>query len=400
VKPILVFLVGILTLTTPARSETADHPRNINSDGPLQGKKSLVLEEEWRVGGLDEDLIFGRIVDVKRHSNGNTYILDNQLCEVSVISPEGGFLGTLGRAGDGPGELRQPMGLAFLQENVLGIGMGFPGKIVALTLDGTPEPSLFPVGEPAEGNIGIMINAQIFDGFLVCSGGRMVFQGPQDSSTQRFLAISSDFKAGFRRILARETPLDPTGRTFDEAADYYPDRSYALGREGTIYIPMTRDRYEVSAYDPEGKLLSSFGRDLACRPRTPAEKDEVTPIINVNTNSESRDWKICNNHEAVTRVQFNPDDDTIWVLTPHGSLDQPDGVLETWDVFNASGEYLRQVIIPLGEEINDGNCYLVGQNKLVVVRGTGSSFNGDENSADEEIEEIEPLEVICYRIIQ
>ena len=91
----------------------------------------------------------------------------------------------------------------------------------------------------------------------------------------------------------------------------------------------------------------------------------------------------------------NPDDDTIWVLTPHGHQDQPEGTLETWDVFTTDGEYMSQVSVPLGYEMNEGTCFLVGDRRMVVVRGTGSAFNAREDDGETEAE---TLEVICYEM--
>jgi hypothetical protein len=85
-------------------------------------------------------------------------------------------------------------------------------------------------------------------------------------------------------------------------------------------------------------------------------------------------------------------------MTPNGNHDQPERILETWDVFTLEGEYLRQVGIPCGDEMNDGTCYLFGGSRLVVVKGTGSPFDDQESDEDEGREEIEPLEVFCYEI--
>ena len=49
--------------------------------------------------------------------------------------------------------------------------------------------------------------------------------------------------------------------------------------------------------------------------------------------------------------------------------------------------------------MNDGTCYLVGDGRLVVVKGTGSAFNSEEGSEEDgEEPEVEPLEVICYEM--
>jgi len=341
-KPLMILITLMTFLSLPGFADENTVSRLIDDDGPSLGVKILALEELWRIGGEDEDVIFGRIVDVERHPNGEVYILDNQMCHVVVISDNGEHLRDLSRQGDGPGELRQPMGLVFLPDDILGIGMGFPGKILSVT----------------------------------------------------------DYQAdNFNRILEKTTPMDPTGLRFVEADAYYIDRSWVLGPQGKIYAPMKRDSYEVSVFDKTGKLLGEFGRQNNPRKRTQDDKDDVNPLINVAGRPEGRDWDIADHDECVSRILFNQEENTIWVLTPHGSNDQPEGILETWDVFGTDGQYLQQVAIPLGDEMNDGTCYLVGGSKLVVVKGTSSSFDGDENPEDEEEEtEVEPLEVICYEM--
>ncbi len=394
---ILIFLITFLTLTGLAYENTV--PRIIDDDGPSLGFKTLILEELWRVGGEDEDVIFGDIADVERHPNGEVYILDNQMCHVVVISAEGEHLRDLSRQGDGPGELRQPVGLVFLSDEELGVGMGFPGKMVTLKLDGTPVDSRYPIGEPAEGNIGVMISIQGYNGVLVASGGRLVFSNMEDSQTLRFLSVTDFEVKNFNRVLQKTTPLDPTGGRFVETDAYYIDSSWALGPHGEIYAPMKRDAYEVSVFDRTGKLLSVFGIKNNPRKRTDDDKDKVRPLINVAGRPESRDWEIADYDECISRILFNRDENRIWVLTPSGSNDQPEGILETWDVFGPEGEYLQQVAIPLSDEMNNGTCYLVGGGKLVVVKGTGSSFGGSDNpegTAKDTL--VEPLEVICYEI--
>ena len=370
-------------------------PRTIDDDGPAQGVQQLALRELWRVGGEDEDVIFGRITDLKMHPDGSVYVLDNQLCHVVVVSAEGEHLRDISREGDGPGELRQPMGLVLLPDDVLGIGLGFPAKLVTLRLDGTPIGTHYPVGAPAEGNVAVMISLQYVDGVLGASGGSIAFVTDGDSYTDRFLSVGDAAYGEFRRILERTTPFDPTGYTFVEADRYYIDRSWALGPGGRIYAPMKRDAYEISEFNTAGELQRVFGRQYKARKRTMAEKGRVSPIINPGAPDDTN-WTIADHDECVTRIMVNPDDGTIWVLTPHGHEDQPEGILETWDVFATDGKYLRQVTVPLGHEMSEGTCYLVGGGRMVVVRGTQSAFSDGEDDGETEVE---PLEVICYEML-
>jgi hypothetical protein len=394
---IITLTLALCALAIPAFA--AAPPALIDTDGPAEGVVTLDLEELWRAGGEDGEVIFGRISDLVRHSNGEVYVLDNQLCQVEVFGPDGQHRRTLSRQGDGPGEVRQPTGLVLLNDDLVGVGAGFPGKMVALQLDGTPVETRYPIGEPSDGNIGVMISLGTGGGLLGATGGRLVFDTPENTYAERFLAISDADGEDFTRILERRTPLDPTGLSWDERADYYFDGRWDLSSDGLLYVPTERDRYLVSVFDRTGELQFAFGRDLKPRKRTDEDKRQADPVINVSGLINRDRWDICDHDPSITRVMVNPDDGTIWVLTPNGANEQPDGILETWDVFSPTGEFLRQAVIPLGNEIRDGNCYLGGDNRLLVIRGTGSAFNGDvEEEATEDEEEVEPLELICYRI--
>ena len=387
----------IFCLAGNAAAQT-DIPRLIDTDGPAQGVQELALHELWRVGGPDEDLIFGRIIDLERHPDGCIYILDNQLCQVVVISPDGEHLRDLSREGDGPGELRQPIGLGFPADDLLCIGTGFPGKLITLRLDGTPLDTHYPVGEPAEGNVAIMTSLNCVDGVLAVTGGRIAFLPGGESHTNRFMSVGDHSLTDYRRILEVATPFDPTGRVFVEADNYYIEPNWALGPGGRIYAPMQRDVYEITEFDTKGQAVRSFGRRYEPRKRSRQEQDAISPLINTGT-PPTADWKIMDHDPCIARIMVDPDNGQIWVLTPDGHEDQPDGVLETWDIFAPDGAFLRQVTVPLGGEINEGTCFLLGDRHLAVVRGTGSVFSAGTAQVETGDEgEIEPLEVICYEM--
>jgi hypothetical protein len=229
---------------------------------------------------------------------------------------------------------------------------------------------------------------------LGASGGSIAFVTNGDSYTNRFLSVGDASLGEFHRILETTTPFDPTGYVFVESDRYYIDRSWALGSGGRIYAPMKRDAYEISEFDTNGKLVRVFGRKYKPRKRTTAEKSRVTPTIDPGI-PENTDWTIADHDPCIIRIMVHPDDDTIWVLTPHGHEDQPEGILETWDVFAPDGEYLKQVPVPLGHEIHEGTCFLMGNDRMVVVRGTDTSFYAWQDDGEAEAE---PLEVICYEM--
>jgi hypothetical protein len=86
--------------------------------------------EETRIGSAnaaDPNVLFADIWDVTLDGLGRIYVLDRQPNEVRVFSPSGAYVCTLGREGGGPGEFRNPIGLAWGPEGnlwVVDVGNG------------------------------------------------------------------------------------------------------------------------------------------------------------------------------------------------------------------------------------------------------------------------------------
>jgi len=89
-------LVFVLLIGLPAR---AQWPKHMNSAEPSSGHRVIQLEEQWRIGGPDnEENLPGVIDKALTDQEGNLYLLDIQLTEVQVFDPEGQFVRRLGCA--------------------------------------------------------------------------------------------------------------------------------------------------------------------------------------------------------------------------------------------------------------------------------------------------------------
>ena len=86
------------------------HVRNHRSVG---ADPDFQLVEDLRIGRLDGDGpdVFGDIQDLAVDPQGYIYVLDLAAMEVRVLDGEGGHQWTVGRDGEGPGELSYPVGL-------------------------------------------------------------------------------------------------------------------------------------------------------------------------------------------------------------------------------------------------------------------------------------------------
>jgi hypothetical protein len=77
----------------------------------------------YRVGKADGATweIYGSRVDVGFDGSGNLYVFDPQNFRVVVIGPTGAFLRTVGARGEGPGELRNPVGFAVFRDGTIAV---------------------------------------------------------------------------------------------------------------------------------------------------------------------------------------------------------------------------------------------------------------------------------------
>jgi hypothetical protein len=151
-------------------------PHIQNTSIPSGGHRTVQLEELWRIGGEDDDVFFGLITQVLNDEDGNIYILDSQLCDVQVYSPDGEHLKTLFRQGEGPGEVTRARNLALLGDGTVGVIREFPGTMVRVDRDNNPAAN---IEIHKAGQQGFMIVDGCFAG-----GSTLVISGTHSQQTE------------------------------------------------------------------------------------------------------------------------------------------------------------------------------------------------------------------------
>ncbi|MBU0741807.1 hypothetical protein KKA85_12155 [bacterium] len=395
---ILALLAGVAAAGDVTTVEGVTHVRN--GAQPSDGVHDLKLEELWRRGGADDDIIFGVIVQALVDGDGNVYLLDSQLSEVQVFAADGEFVKTLSREGDGPGEVRQPFDMLWMPDGSLGLVQSFPGKIIQVTLDDTPAGVFQQQGE--EGAIIAVVEAEGGGGNLVMGGVDVeITQGGQirhmfiagydvaGNETARYVAY--DVNWDFRNFVLREREqyLVLFGR-WDVAAD------------GSVITAADPDAYEFRIYAADGTL-----RSVVTREHEPLKRDEEGYQVMRNmlegmkrqfpfpVETEYADY------ESPVNTLFVHPDGNIWVQPMRGVRGQPDGVLAVYDVFSPDGHFLRQERVSCpGNGMKDGIIF-AGRERLLVVHGLLDSMAGLFGGSGEETdEEAAPVEVVCYRIVE
>lgn len=100
-------------------------------------RRLLDAKQEWAVGSFDgpPHTQWAYIADVTTDEAGRVYVLDRFLSLVRVLTPDGAFITDVLREGDGPLEVRDPIGVGYLGGDTL---MVF-GALQIRVLSGWPD---------------------------------------------------------------------------------------------------------------------------------------------------------------------------------------------------------------------------------------------------------------------
>ena len=406
---ILFFLFTALAFVAvpihASRVEVIDGIPHVKSGSqPMEGTETLRLEELWRAGGEDDDIIFGSIVAATVDEDGNAYLLDAQLSQVQVYSERGEYLKTLSREGEGPGEIRRPDDLVILPDASIGVVHFFTGKVVRFDKQGIPQSTLVPgSADPTEGGLRTLRNLRYRGGNLAGCAGLMKGEPGGAATRVEYLAGFAENGVEEVRYLEKATETQFGHREFVERNSYFAnDDRWALGPDGKVYAAAERDRYAISVYSPGGTLVRVIERQYEPRKRTQEEKDRVIEgvVMIINGERVRPEAKIEDNAACIDAIWIE-DDGTLWVQNGHGAHDRPAGVMATYDVFDGEGRYAKQVRLACDGDAREDGIFYLGNDRLLVSRGMRGSWLGmfgGTGSSDEGGEEPPPSEVICYRI--
>ena len=172
--------------------------------------------------------------------SGRIYVLDNGNHRVQVFDLAGGYVRTLGREGEGPGELQLPIGIAIAGNRVV-VHDILSRRISVWGVDGQHVGEYrISSGTPFEPMTGVSDDA--FVTRLVGSDDR----GSRDI-TARF---STDARELVRYLDLPFTPAPIMDHRISMAL-IFPFPCFTVSRDGFVYVTDSRE-YQVHAFDPSG----------------------------------------------------------------------------------------------------------------------------------------------------
>lgn len=393
ISPPVFFAVTVLLSASAMATPRVDNPET-----PPGGVQTVTPTEAWRVGGEDDEVFFGSVGRVLAGPDQTVLVLDTQLAQVQSYDRDGAWLQTLGREGDGPGEVRGPADAFYLPDGRLCLAQSFPGRLVYLNPDGTPggQAQYQPLGEPTTFSIAVA-GRTAPDGILL-AGIRFKQQGPQ--AQQTFFLSRCDVD-GQEQVVYQEKQygLNYADFRLDEASmDFVWVGRMAIDSAGRVYSGPERNRYLVQVHRPDGTLLREFTRAVTAPERTAEDRNiavKILEAIGANYGVPLQGVTVEDTDPVIMGLWVRPDGE-VWVQTTANQ--PPAGAFALLDVFDADGKLVRQVALEVpGDPKRDG-LYLLDDGRVVVVLGGLDAFLSQQGVASSS-DQAPVLEVVVYEAI-
>jgi hypothetical protein len=314
----------------------------LNSRDPIYRGPVLKLMEDWTVGaetgGGGPSL--AKPWDIAVDEDGLLYVLDVQDACVKVFDGKGAYVRTIGRRGQGPGEI----GAAF--------SIIIPTKAKTLIVNDVRGRRLafFSLNGVFEKNLPL----------------RGLTDGPVVDSRFDVYIDTTDIQKG-RESLKKMTPDLTT--VLAEILDRPEDISHNPFKARTRWILDTEDRlilgtavsYELDVFESDGHLSRKIKRDYDPQKVSKADIDEflkrgAPPGVNPTYDYSTR--------HACYRSFFVDDQGHLFVQTWERT---PGAAQDIHDIFDAQGRYIGRVALPRHEDLINPTTRIVKKGKLYAI---------------------------------
>ena len=376
----LFFGFSILMPLETQEIETVDGVRVVhNEEGGKWGENLPIKIELVRTIGdiytLDENLAFNSPSDLVMDEAGNIYILDAGNDRIQKFDPEGKFLASFGREGQGPGEFQSPTSLDIDADGNLIVADWRARKIQIFSKEGSLLETITltktPLSKVYALNSGLMATVGTL-GYDIEGKGKeplpkLIRLLDKEGNIEREFGDMFDYK---------HRMLNQKGNSFHFVVD---DKDF-------IYLSFSYQN-RIDKYSPEGKLLWKADRVLnfSTKPldkgkieRTATSKSFYSPRMNSVSESlavDSRDriW-------VVTFKRQIKEEEKVYTITrssgagstteTKGNTDLQETDMYALEIFDADGVLLGE--IPLDIFVDE--IYIMNDNLFLLDQMRGVKY--------------------------
>jgi sugar lactone lactonase YvrE len=248
--------------------ETVDGVRLVHNGKDGQwGKKPKVQVELVRtlgdVAAEDESVAFYMPAGLAVDSRGNLYILDTGNHRVQKFGPDGKYLATFGRQGQGPGDFAYPDSIDIDGEDMVWVSDPNNQRIQVLTTEGGVNKTVGFVKE----RVGKIRRTK--SGLVMAGGGGVFFAGPGlEEKEQELPKLFKKLDLNGKASGEYGEPFDFKHPLVNQTGNQV---TFAVDENDFVYLAYLYQN-RIDKYSPEGKLLWRADRKLDYSTDAPKDK--------------------------------------------------------------------------------------------------------------------------------
>ena len=350
ISSLMVFMILSACSKKPessARVEIIDGIKCIhNTEIPLHPNKTVFFEEELSIGGEEYNMLFRPqmfVVDQKE----NIYIADYQDQSIKVFDPNGKYIQTIGRKGEGPGEFSIIGYLTFLPDERLMV-MDLEARRISLF---DSDSKYIESHHWAERPGGLIYATE-----STCLLTVYTFEGDNPLEDMKLYVKEFDFQGNeiisFGEFKTEEYKIhsEKRGEATISMVIYLPYSPHSIFAADPVRQDLyhcVNDVYEIEIFDKEGKVIRRFDRPYKLLPFTSKDSEEFYSHYESRPMEDLKKKVRKMSMPAVKTISSRmlvDDSGNLWVET-HEQKEEEDRTFTAYDIFNADGYYEAKVWI-------------------------------------------------------
>jgi hypothetical protein len=299
-----------------------------NPAKPMLGEDACFVEEDLSIGspGSLGEHALSEIMDVAVDKEENIYVLDSKEARIQVFNKAGRYLRTIGRKGQGPGEMQFPRNISITARNEILVNDRGARFLHFFALGGEHQRSIS------------LARTQSFSRPLVDSQNNIVAR-VGTFMPDRLSFVVAKFDPNLKQLF----PF--FSYDWDDRPNIYdvfpPDCFWAVGRDDNIIWGYS-DKYELNILNKDGRLVRRIIRDYAPVKTTDDEKKDWIKFAFGNEGVPFEVKVKWPSYHNAFRSFIVDDSGRIIVETYEKAVDER-GVY--YDVFDSEGRYLTRLVL-------------------------------------------------------
>jgi hypothetical protein len=403
-NPRALALLGLLLMAAPLAhaewqgSESYIDGRMVisNPETPAYGAERHVLTEVWRRGGEEDEVFFGTIAEFLHDENGNIYLLDGQMSEIKVFAPDGEWLSTLGRQGEGPGEFQNGADMFWTSTGEIGVVQAWPGKVVMLTADGHPG-STFSLPFRDGGGWQSVTRGHRHGENIVLAGTAWT---RIDGEQLQFTYLKSYDLAGNEVASYQETSRPAQFGNYEFIEEEFTDfqRRWDVAEDGRVAAALSFGDYRIHVWNADGTLERIIERpDYQAVKRNAEEKEMFQSMYDSFTRwNRGSTFRVDDHHNTVEQIFFR-EDGSLWIQSSAHRWRPAAGDFTGFDVYDTEGRFIKTVTLEADADAVKDGLFFAGDRAFVVTDLLDAMMARWGGDGEAELDyEAEPVTVISY----